>query len=301
MGLGLLGALGAAVFFGVATVMEAIAARAADTGAAGLDPRLLVRLLGQWRFLAGIGLDLLGFAAELAALRSLPLFVVQAAVASSLAVTAVAASLLVGAELNRNEWLAVVGVSAGLVLLGLSAGEESAAGTGTPFRLGLLAAVAVLAAVGVAAGRMPVGIRTPLLGLLAGFCFGIVALSARVLTSLAPLDLVRDPALYSLAAAGMIGFLFFASALSRGDVTVATAGMVLGETVLPALIGLAALGDRTRPGFGAVAAVGFTVAVAGALALARFGEAAAAHGQAGQPAGPPAERRAEEPAAPDAA
>src|SRR6266496_1966482 len=118
--------LGAAVFFGVATVMQAAAARAADTGVAGVDPRLLVRLLGQWRFLAGIGLDLVGFLAELAALRNLPLFVVQAAVASSLAVTAVAATAMVGAVLSGREWAAVAAVCAGLALLGLSAGTESA-------------------------------------------------------------------------------------------------------------------------------------------------------------------------------
>ena len=276
MGLSLLGALGAAVFFGVASVMQAVAARAADTGAAGVDPRLLVRLLGQWRFLAGIGLDLLGFLAELAALRSLPLFVVQAAVASSLAVTAVVAALLIGTTLERREWLAVGAVCAGLALLGLSAGTESATGAGTAFRAGLLVAVALLAVVGTAAGRLPVPARTPLLGLLAGFCFGIVAVSARVLASLAPPDLVRDPAAYALAAAGAVGFLFYTSALSRGGVTVATAGVVLGETVGPALIGLAALGDRTRPGLAPVAAAGFAVAVAGALALARFGEASAA-------------------------
>jgi hypothetical protein len=275
MGLSLLGALAAACFFGVASVMQAVAARAADTGTAGVDPRLLVRLLGQWRFLAGMGLDLLGFLAELAALRSLPLFVVQAAVASSLTVTAVVASLTIGAELRRAEWLAVGAVCGGLALLGLSAGTESATGTGTPFRLGLLAAVAVLAAAGGLAGRLPMRLRTPLLGLLAGLCFGVVALAARVLTSLAPLDLVRDPAAYALAAGGAAGFLFYTAALSRGGVTVATAGVVVGETVLPALIGLAVLGDRTRAGLGPVAAIGFAVAVAGALALARFGETAA--------------------------
>jgi drug/metabolite transporter (DMT)-like permease len=279
MGLSLLGALGAAVFFGVASVMQAVAARAADTGAAGVDPRLLVRLLGQWRFLAGVGLDLLGFAAELGALRGLPLFVVQAAVASSLAVTAVAASVVVGVRLDRREWLAVAAVCAGLALLGLSAGTQSAAGAGTAFRYALLGAVAVLAAAGTAAGRLPAAARTPLLGLLSGFCFGVVALAARVLVSLSPPALVRDPAAYALVAAGTAGFLFFTSALSRGGVTVATAGVVLGETVGPALVGLAVLGDRTRPGLAPLAVAGFVVAVAGALTLARFGDAPADTGQ----------------------
>jgi hypothetical protein len=66
--------------------------------------------------------------------------------------------------------------------------------------------------------------------------------------------------------------LFYASALQRGSVTTATAMMVIGETVLPSLVGVAALGDRTKPGFALVAIAGFSLAVAAALALARFGE-----------------------------
>jgi hypothetical protein len=49
--------------------------------------------------------------------------------------------------------------------------------------------------------------------------------------------------------------------------------MVVGETVGPALIGVLWLGDLTRPGFGWMVVVGFAIAVAGTLALARFGEA----------------------------
>lgn len=57
--------------------------------------------------------------------------------------------------------------------------------------------------------------------------------------------------------------------------TVATAGMVLGETVGPAVVGVAWLGDSTREGLAWLAVTGFAVAVAGSLALARFGEPSA--------------------------
>ena len=43
-----------------------------------VDPGLIVRLLRQWRFVASLGIDLLGFLAQLVALRRLPLFAVQA-------------------------------------------------------------------------------------------------------------------------------------------------------------------------------------------------------------------------------
>jgi hypothetical protein len=40
------------------------------------------------------------------------------------------------------------------------------------------------------------------------------------------------------------------------------------ETIVPAGIGLAFLGDTTRPGFALFAAVGFMLTIAGSLALA---------------------------------
>jgi drug/metabolite transporter (DMT)-like permease len=111
-----------------------------------------------------------------------------------------------------------------------------------------------------------------LLGLVAGLGFGVVAISGRIIPSLAPVDLLTEPATYTGVVGGAMAFLFLASALQRGSVTTATAMMVVGETVFPALVGIIALGDRTRPGFTPVAVAGFALAIGGALALARFGE-----------------------------
>jgi hypothetical protein len=56
-------------------------------------------------------------------------------------------------------------------------------------------------------------------------------------------------------------------------VTVATAAVVLAETTPPAIVGVIFLGDTTRRGLTAIAALGFGLAVICAVALARFGEA----------------------------
>ena len=268
---GLLCALAAACAYGIASVMQAIAARSTADDSYGVNPRLLVRVLGQWRFLLGLGLDVLGFVAQLAALRVLPLFVVQSALAASLAVTAIAA-LTLGVKLGRREWTAIVVVCAGLALLGASAESEGSHHVGTGFRLALIAVVLLLGTAGMLAGRASPRVRTPALGLVAGLSFGVVAVSGRVITDFAPLELFTDPAFYSVAAAGALAMLFYASALQRGSVTTATAMMIIGETVLPSLVGVIALGDRTKPGFASVAIAGFALAVAAALALARFGE-----------------------------
>ncbi|WIX76051.1 DMT family transporter [Amycolatopsis carbonis] len=270
---GLLCALLSAVAYGVASVMQAVAAKATPDAGAGVDPRLLLRVLRQWKYVAGLGLDVLGFVAQIAALHVLPLFVVQATQAASLAVTAVAARVF-GVRLGAREWAAVVVVCAGLALLGSSAQSEGSEQVGLGFRLALAGAVVVLGLAGIAAGKAGRRVRTPALGLIAGLCFGLVAVAGRIIPSLAPLDLLTDPALYILAVSGGMAMLFYATALQRGSVTTSTAMMVLGETVLPSLIGVVLLGDRTRPGFVVVAVAGFVLAVTAALALARFGEPA---------------------------
>ena len=272
--LSLLGAIAAAVCFGVASVLQAVAARSAPVGG-GVDPRLLVRLLGRLPFVLGTCLDLLGFVAELAALRSLPLFVVQAAVAANLAVTAVVAVRVLHTRLTRAEWSAVAAVCLGLALLGLASGREDPGHVSLRFRLALLGCTAVVAAGGMLAGRLRGRARSVGLGLAAGLGFGFVAVGSRVLKDFAPLDLLRDPATYVVAGGGVVALLFFATALQRGSVTTTTAAVVVAETLMPAMVGVFLLGDGTRHGFLWVAVAGFVMAVAGALALARFGEPSA--------------------------
>jgi drug/metabolite transporter (DMT)-like permease len=289
----LVAAVIAALCYGVASVMQAVAARAASnrsapgegrggsnaSGApdaaahASVDPGLLVRMLHQWRFVASLGLDTIGFLAQLVALHRLPLFAVQAIIAANLAVTAVCASWLIGAILRWREWIAVGGVVTGVGLLGSSAGAEGATQAGVVFKLALIVAIAGLALLGLAAGRLPDPFRTPALGVVAGTGYGVLGVAARVLNGFAPLTLLRDPATYALIAAGIVSFLFYASALEGGSVTVATSAVVLWETIPPAAVGVIFLGDRTRPGMSGLAIAGFVLAVCCAIALARFGEA----------------------------
>jgi drug/metabolite transporter (DMT)-like permease len=276
----LLAALGSAFCYGIASVMQAIAVRAASRrpaedadAAARVDPGLVVRMLRQGPFLASIAIDLIGFIAQLIALRRLPLFAVQAIIAANLAVTAVCAAWLMKVRLSGREWLAVTGVVVGVGLLGSSAGAQGAAKVSWAFQLGLIIAVAAVAVAGAVAARLPNPARTPVLGAIAGLGYAVLAVSARILPGFTPAQLVRNPATYTLAAAGIVSFMLYAAALDGGSVTTATAAVILAETMPPALIGVIFLGDSTRHGLTAVAALGFALAVFCAVALARFGEA----------------------------
>jgi len=264
-------ALGAAVCFGTATVFQAVAARAASAGGGG-EAALLLRALRQWRYLAGLALDGLGFLFQIAALRSIPIYAVAAALASSLAVTGVVAARLLHVRLSRMEWGAVGVVCGGLAMLGLASGTEGDRAGSTELKWSMLGVAVVVLLLGLVGGRWSGRGRALVLGLGAGCGFGVVEVSVRLIDSLAPSELLTNPATYALLLGGGAAFLLLTSALQRGSVTTATAGMVIGETIGPAVVGVVWLGDGTREGLAWLAVLGFVVAVAGALALARFGE-----------------------------
>ncbi|MFB7587906.1 hypothetical protein [Streptomyces sp. NPDC056169] len=275
-------ALASAFCFGAASVFQAMAARAAEPGTGGgVDVALMWRALRQWRYLAGLGMDTLGFVLQIVALRTLPIYVVGASLAASLAVTAVIASRLLRVRLSRVEWTAVAVVCVGLAMLALASGREGHRDGSEALRWALLAVSFGVLLIGVAAGRLPEKPRALVLGLGAGFGFGVVEVAVRLIDGID----FTDPVWYALLVGGGAAFLLLTSALQRGSVTTATAGAVLGETIGPAVVGVVWLGDTTREGFEWLAILGFAVAVAGSLTLARFGEPPAPEEAAGEAGG----------------
>ncbi len=264
--IGLLLALGCSVCYGTATVLQAAATRSVDVGDSdsGVDAALVLRALRQWRYLLGIALDGLGFLLQIAALRLVPIYVVAAAIAASLAVTAIVAAWLLHTRLSAMEWAAVAVVCASLAMLGIAAGPEGDGHGPRGLGWALLVIVAVVFVAGATAGRLGDRTRALVLGFGAGAGFGVDEIAVRLIDSvdLTEASFWTNPAVYALVAGGAAGFLLLTNALSRGSVTTAVAGMVIGETVGPALVGVAWLGDRTRPGLGWMVEAGFAVAVA---------------------------------------
>lgn len=265
---GLGGALAAAVCYGVASVVQAVAVRHLTRAAAGTG-WLARAWAGRW-YAVGLALDGLGFLASVVALRTLPLFLVQALVAASIGVTAVLAAAFLGVALSRAQVGALVVIAAGLTALAGSAPEQAARGLAGVGPWLLLLGVLPLVVAMVAATRGTRPSAFVLLAVAAGLGFAGVGISARVLVIPSPWwHVVGDPALWALAAYGVQSTVCYGMALAKGSVTVAT-GLTLGvETVVPGAIGLAALGDHVRPGWGPVAAAGFALALAGCLVLAR--------------------------------
>ena len=269
---GLLTAFAAALCYGVGSVLQAVAARRAHR-VEGLDVRLLARLLGSWLYVVGLGLDVVGFGLSLVAVRSLPLFVVQAVLASFLAITAVLGAVFLRMPLSRRDRIALTVVILGLVLVAASATEDRSVEASTAEIRGVLLVAVLLALAAVPAARLSGARSAAMLGAVAGLAYGATAVAARMLPAdLSVETVLRSPATWALGLAGVVAVLAYSIALQRGSVMQATAPVVVGETIGPALVGVLLLGDQPRPGWGWVGAVGFALAVAGAVGLANHGE-----------------------------
>ncbi|MCW3816682.1 hypothetical protein ONA91_19745 [Micromonospora sp. DR5-3] len=270
MAFGFLLAILAALCSANAAIVQSIGARRVAT-TAHLDPRLLWRLVRNGPYAAGLALDTASSGLTFTALRTVPLFAVQAVGAANLSLVALIAMLVLRVRLAARDWVAIGGVVAGLLLLVVSAGTSPPAEEPAAVGWGLLGAVLALA-VGAYLGSPRM--RGPALpGLLAGLSFGAAAVGARLLGRVdSPGAVLGSPVSYTLVLAGLTGLLLYATALQRGSVTVASASTILGQTVGPAATGWLVLGDRVRPGAEPVAVLGFVLAVTGAVALARHAQ-----------------------------
>lgn len=273
--LSLAGAFVAALCYGAATVVQAIGVRrvAASTATTWWGKARDGRL-----YAVGLALDAAGFLASAAALHDLPLFLVEAAVASSVGVTALLAVIVLHDRLSRREVVVLCVLGAGLVLLAL--GARSGPAGRVPDHLGwwLLGAAALPVAclvAGLAARR-----RTRsavLLAVASGLGFGGVGVAARVLVVADPWwHSAADVVVWALLVHGVLAMAAFAVALDRGAVTTVAAVTFVVETVVPAGVGLAVLGDGVRSGWAVPTVVGFVATVAGSVLLARHAEVEAA-------------------------
>jgi len=269
--LGLLAALVTTVTYGLATVLQSVGTR--RLAVAPVDPRLLLRMARSLPYLAGLALDGVGFVASLLALRVLPLFLVQSAVAASIGVTALGARIWLGARLSRREQVDLVVLAGGLLLLALSAQAEGASPLSRAGQWLVLALALLVAVLAAAIARAPGGPAATALAAAAGLGFAGVGVASRAIDLGPPWwPVLGEPLLWALAVAGLVAMTCLAAALQRGRVTVVAGVTLAVETVLPAVVGFLWLGDRTRPGFLPVAVLGLLLTLVGGIGLARHAE-----------------------------
>ncbi len=223
MNLALLAVAAAALCSGSAAVLQASAVSRLPT-ADSVNAGFVVRLARSPRYLLALVLVACGFGLSILALRTLPLFVVQAGRASSLGITAVLSVLLLRVRLRWPEVVAVVAIGAGLVVVALTAGPQATRRrrAGRPVRPARRrragGAVRRRGAEDSATRHGP----DWLLAVLAGCCFGLLAVGARLLRSFSPTVLIADPSAWAMGGAGVLGLLLGALALQRASVVSVT-------------------------------------------------------------------------------
>ncbi|MDK9497830.1 MULTISPECIES: hypothetical protein [Streptomyces] len=293
--IGLLTAVAASICYGTGSVLQAVGSRRAarmSPAAAGVTahggPNLTstAKAAMTWEFIVGTILDFVGFGLGALAARMLPLFLSQTVISANLVITAVLSVKMLGIRLTRKEWTSIGVVCAALVLLATAAGHEGDHHAPMSTHWWLLAVTLLIIVGGTVAVRF-LGARAAILaGLLSGLAFGALGVGVRILDGVDPFDpvtLATDPALYAILIAGIGGMYLHTVALQIGSVNGATAALVVGETVLPGAIGVLWLGDASRPGLAWLAVTGFVLAVAGAVAVAWYGNHDGAEDPAEEP------------------
>ncbi|WP_426512811.1 hypothetical protein ACPPVO_20515 [Dactylosporangium sp. McL0621] len=257
-------AVAAALGYGLSSLLQASGARRATS---------TLRVLRQPLYVAGVGLDLLAWLVSLVALRTLPVYQVQAVLAGSLAVTVVAARLFLRVRLRPVDGPAIVAIVIALVVLATSSGPMPPVHASTAERIGLLVAAGAVAALGFATARAG---RAAVCAAASGLGFGGAALAVQAVT-LPPVTWRRplatvggfgaDPAVWALAVFATAGMLLYARALEDGDPARVTAVLWVVEVVVPSIVGVALFGETVRAGWAPAAGLALLVSVGAAAVL----------------------------------
>ena len=232
-------------------------------------------------WLLGLGGLLLGWGLYLFSTKIAPISLVQPTLGMGLAVLALFSVLYLKERIKPIEWVSLACMIAGMVLLGLSATEET---TSVPPRWPLLLIVtATILAVSTLAftlsrrGKLS-GVRADsLLGIISGLFIGIGALYTRAMF----LSLDNEQTLAGLLvclpvliAANIIGIGILQSGFQHGKALVVVALEAVLNKVVAIVGGIAALGEHL-PASSALATMriaAFVLILFGCVFLSRFGE-----------------------------
>ncbi|MDT4943652.1 MAG: hypothetical protein QOH14_385 [Pseudonocardiales bacterium] len=163
----------AAIAYGASTAVQHAAAH---TGTGQADPRGLLRLLRDPRWLLSIGGDTVGLAFQVVALATGPVVLVQPLLVLTLPVSLAVGAMLGGTRPRRGDYLACVAIIGGLSVFFALLGTPSAGQAPQPRTLALAIVIVLLGGAGLAAAVRGRGsaLRAGVYGGVAGVWFGTV-------------------------------------------------------------------------------------------------------------------------------
>lgn len=254
----------ASLGYGAGAVLQAVGARRAN--AAGADG--IWSMARQRMFLFGLLADFGSWLISRFALHTLPLFAVQTILAGSLAVTVLLAKFVLGTQLGRPEKLAVVATITGLVIVGVSAGEEQAQDITHLLKICTMLGIPAVMLLGLMALKLN---KSVVLAVLSGASFTGSALAARAvhIKDESVVGVLTEPLLWAVLIYAVLALALHAVALMRGCVGPVTAAMWATEVLVATVIGAVALGDHMRPGWTIPAVFGIGLTLVATVILAR--------------------------------
>lgn len=260
-------AAGAALFNGIAVVLEKVSADKKKQ-VEKLRISFLITLLNDWPYMIGIVLDIAAWILTLIAVHILPLFIVQPVIALSVIVAVAMDTLFRQKHLNRQLLYPIGIVLAGLVMLGLSASPQKAHVTSTVFKWIIILGPLGIGAAGAFMVRIDSKLSTFSLAGISGVAFGFTAVAGRLLSWGHPYwKIIDKPLLWALAAYGVLGLLILTVALQRQLASAVNAMVVAFETIVPIILGILFLGDSPRRGFWPLVGAGTALAIAGTVSI----------------------------------
>jgi hypothetical protein len=289
--IGLILALGCAVFSGVALLCKHRGAVAAPDVAMRSPLRSAAALFRSRWWAIGFLLATLGWGLHVAALSMAPLSLVQAVIAGGLALLAVPARRWFGLSVGRRDLIGLGLCAAGLSFLALTAGHGHANGAFTgstmlAFEGGTLALVGMLLVA--SAHRRLVSRGWVLLAVAAGTSIGVsdVAIKALAVTvPSSPLSLI-SPWTAMAIVGGIGGFLALARGLQLGEPVAVIVAFSASATLAAITGGIVVFGDPL--GSDALDVIGrslaFVAVIAAAALLPLVPERPAGRGVTPQPA-----------------
>ncbi len=271
----ILAALGAACSFGIAAVLQQLAARTV-TRRDSMRIGLLLQLLRKPIWLFGVAAMFVGYGLQALALALGPVALVQPIVVTELAFAIPVAMWLDRRRPGVREWLGLVGVVAGvsLFLLGAFPARGSADPTITVWLYVLVPTAVIVAAVLVSAARASGPARAILLGAAAGLCFGVIAALTKATTFLLGQGLsvaMSQWEPYVLIGVGILALVCSQSAYQAGPIAYSMPMHDLLEPSVAVVIGVTAFDERVALGGAslAIAGLGAALACAGIVLLSR--------------------------------
>lgn len=237
-------------------------------------PLFSLRLLLQRRWLAGFGIEVVGWLLYVFALALAPLSLVQATAAGGIGILAVMVSRYTGMRLSPVEQLGSVLSVSGLALLGISLVGAHGAGTdGSYLAVGLWLAVSLAgAAVALRTAPRLIG-GGPAFGLATGGLFA----AGDIATKTAVAGGGHASFVAALVVCYALGTMVLQAGFQRANPLVTAGIATLLTNALPIVAGMTIFHEPLPAGaFGALRIAAFALVVVGAVALARHQRGASA-------------------------